>query len=56
LLPFFQELDQLPAARRNMALLAAIRGGAAAGQAALEPSAETHCVSAALDALLDEFE
>jgi len=41
LLPFFEGLERLPAGRRNAALLAAIRGGAAeAGRMMVTEDAE----------------
>jgi len=54
LLPFFQGLEQLPAGRRNAALLAAIRGGQAAAQVELTRS-ESRRASQTIDALLDEW-
>jgi hypothetical protein len=55
LLPFFERLAGLPAGQRNAALLAAIRGGASAGLAALECSTESRKISATIDTLLDEL-
>lgn len=55
LLPFFQGLDQLPAGRRNAALLAAIRGGQAAAQVELTRS-ESRRASQTITALLNDFE
>lgn len=55
LLPFFEQLNQLPPGRRNVALLAAIRGGAAAGQQELART-ESRKVSSALDHLSTMFD
>ena len=55
LLPFFQQLDDLPTEQRNTALLAAIRGGAAAGQRAMEHPAENRAIGGALEALLGDL-
>jgi hypothetical protein len=55
LVPFFEQLDKLPAGRRNSALLAAIRGGAAAGQDVVSRSTESTRVASALDALVNEW-
>lgn len=54
LLVFFQRLDQLPAGRRNAALLAAIRGGQNAVQVALHAPLESKRASQAIDAFLDD--
>jgi hypothetical protein len=55
LLPFFEQLGQLPPDRRNAALLAAIRDGAAAGQQEMS-RAESRQVSIALDTLANVFD
>lgn len=55
LLPFFNELDKLPASRRNAALLAAIRGGAGAAQDVMTRS-ESKKASQAIDAILSTFD
>ncbi len=55
LLPFFKQLDQLPRDQRNTALLAAIRGGTAAGQAAMEKHSESRKASVRLDALVNDL-
>lgn len=53
LVPFLQQLDALPARQRNAALLAALEGGIAAGQAAIDRPAENSKVANAIDALVD---
>jgi hypothetical protein len=55
LLPFFEELDKLPAGRRNAALLAAIRGGSSAGQAVMARN-ESKKTAQAIDAILNTFD
>jgi hypothetical protein len=55
LLSFFQDLDQLPADRRNAALLMAIRGGASTAQAEITRT-ESHKAARVIDAILDEFD
>ena len=54
LLPFFQSLDQLPAGRRNAALLSAIRGGQTAAQVVLNAPPESQRASRAIDAFLND--
>lgn len=56
LLAFFEQLERLAPNQRNAALLAAIRGGAAAGQQAMELPDESRKLAASIDALLDAFE
>lgn len=54
LLPFFQRLDQLPAGRRNTALLAAIRGGQSVADIAFHAPRESKRASQAIDAFLED--
>ncbi len=54
LMPFFKELEKLPANRRKAALLAAIRGGAIAAQPVLAKS-ESEKASRTIDAILSTF-
>jgi hypothetical protein len=55
LLPFFKELVQLPADRRTAVLLAAVRGGATAGQQEMSRT-ESSKTARAIDALLSGFD
>jgi hypothetical protein len=55
LLPFFEALDRLPPGRRSVALLAAIRGGAAAGQREIDRK-ESASAARTITVLLADFE
>ncbi len=55
LLPFFTELEKLPADRRSVVLLAAIRDGSSAGKLAITHS-ETRKTSQAIDAIMSTFD
>ncbi len=56
LLPFFQELDKLPSDRRNEALLAAIRGGAATAQQEVMSRKTSAKAAKAIDAIMGAFD
>ena len=56
LLPFFKNLEELPRDRRNAALLAAIRGGAATAQEVVMARKGSTKVNKAIDAILDAFD
>ena len=56
LLPFFKNLEELPRDRRNAALLAAIRGGAATAQEEVMSHKGSTKVNKAIDAILDAFD
>jgi len=55
LLPFFSELDKLPTDRRNAALLAAIRGGAATAQKEMARTTSARAAKA-IDAIASMFD
>lgn len=55
LLPFFEALNRLPPGRRSVALLAAIRGGAAAGQREIDRK-ESAGAAHTIARLLADFE
>ena len=56
LLPFFKSLEELPRDRRNAALLAAIRGGAATAQQEVMSHRGSAKVDKAINAILDAFD
>jgi hypothetical protein len=55
LVPFFKMLDQMPRGRSNLALLAAIRGGASAARESLGRNASTKS-DKAIDDILGAFD